>query len=94
MISSPTAVNAATAITAVPMPGSSSPAWAPPELDMMAVTTAIITAPPTWMKVLSSPEANPCSSSETPAVACELTAGNNTANPIPSSTMVGNMKFQ
>ena len=54
---------------AVVIPPSNSPGsdarW---ELARIAVTTAIITAPPTWTLVLTSPEARPCSSSWTPAV--------------------------
>src|ERR1700754_2208073 len=62
----------------------------PAELLLItAVTTARTTAPPTWLEVLKSPDASPCSSSETPETAWMFSAGNPIANPMPISTMLG-----
>ena len=74
------------------MPPINSPGRPGSALPRMAVITAIISAPPIWMLVLTSPEASPCSSSDTPAVAWELTDGNVAANPMPRNRMVGSRK--
>ena len=63
------------------------PVW----LVTTALTTASTTAPPTWNDVLTRPDASPCSSFATPAVAWMLSAGKQSANPTPISSIVGSI---
>ena len=92
-----------TPITAIPADAPIA-GWKPSSIDSasadsplpltIAATIASPTAPPTWNDVFSRPEARPCSWSSTPATAWMLSAGNASAKPTPSSSIVGSISAE